>query len=586
MGVGKTKEALEDEVRQIRHQYPGLKDDSAFVLWFLRAYLADTEDAAVEALTGETSDKGIDAILLDQVARQAIIIQGKYREALGGRREIRNDVLALADMSSLVWADKTIQNGFLKGVSTRVRGKLGELVRCVTKQSYGLRLYYVTTGACSEHLRVEAMNRACRAKGDVELVVFDAPLVKAVFEDYLEGVAPAVPSLILRVGCEESVQTQGNVYRFDPRTRIESWVFPMRAKDIGDMFAKAGVRLFARNIRGFLGNTEINRAMAATISNEPRNFWYYNNGITIVCDRAKKEQQHGEDVLKVDRPQVINGQQTVRTLSEATSDRASALVKVIQIPRENLSQDEYDDLVRSIVKSTNWQNYIKPSDLVSNDKVQVFLERELRRVGYHYLRKRQTKQEARALYRGLAFRQLKKDELAQAVGACLFDPALLRKGKEELFDERHYRSIFGPRELSFYLAPYWLMRCVQYVARGKPRRAYPKWLVLNYVWARLGQFLGTGENELRFRRACEQDLQDVISPLHKSIEGIFRAANTFYRAESGHGEQAKDESTFFRLTRLNERFAKFLDSQKNPYKSRTNTAIRQFKLALEGVELS
>jgi hypothetical protein len=139
-----------------------------------------------------------------------------------------------------------------------------------------------------------------------------------------------------------------------------------------------------------LGNTEINKAIASTISDEPRNFWYYNNGITIVCDRAKKEQHRGEDVLKVDRPQVINGQQTVRTLSEAESDRASVLVKVIKIPRENLNEDEYDDLVRSIVKATNWQNSIKPSDLVSNDKVQVFLERELRRVGYHYLRKRQT----------------------------------------------------------------------------------------------------------------------------------------------------------------------------------------------------
>jgi hypothetical protein len=585
MGVNETKEALKDEVRQIRGQYPGLKDDSAFVLWFLRAYLADTEDAAVEALTGETSDKGIDAILLDHVTRQAIIIQGKYREALGARREGRNDVLALADMSPLVWADKTFRDDFLTGVSLRVRRKLSELVRCVTKQSYGLRLYYVTTGTCSEGLRVEAMKRVVQAKGDAELVVFDAPLVQAVFKDYLEGVAPAVPSLILRIASEESVQTQGNVYRFDPRNRIESWVFSMRAKDVGDMFTKVGVRLFARNIRGFLGNTEINRAIAATINDEPRNFWYFNNGITIVCDRAKKEQHRGEDVLKVDRPQVINGQQTVRTLSETESNRASVLVKVIQIPRESLTEDEYDDLVRNIVKATNWQNSIKPSDLVSNDKVQVFLERELRRVGYHYLRKRQTKQEARALYRGLALRQLKKDELAQAVGACLFDPAVVRKGKEGLFDEQYYRSVFGSRELSFYLAPYWLMRRVQYAARGKPRRAYPKWLVLNYTWARLGQFVGSGENELRFRRACEQELENVISPLHKVIDGIFKAVDAFYRTERGHGEQAKDESTFFQLSRLNERFAKFWNSQKNTHKSRTETAIRQFGVALEGMEL-
>jgi len=585
MATNENQEALRDEVRQIRDQYPGLKEDSAFVLWFLRAYLADSEDAAVEALTGETSDKGIDAVFLDHSAKQANIVQDKYRQTVGGHAESRNDVLALADMSALIWAKNTFRRDFFNGVSARVRAKLGELMRCVTKRNYALKLYYVTTGTCSETLRAEGVNRAVQVKGDTELIMFDARLVRAVFKDYLEGVAPAIPSLVLRIGCEASVQTDGNVYRFDPQNKIESWVFSMRAKDVGGMFARAGVRLFARNIRGFLGDTEINAAIAATISEEPRNFWYYNNGITIVCDRAKKEQRRGEDVLKVDRPQVINGQQTVRTLSDAESGRASVLVKVIQIPRETLTEDEYDALVRKIVKATNWQNPIKPSDLVSNDKLQVFLEREMRRVGYHYLRKRQTKQEARALYRGLALRPIKKDELAQAVAACLFDPVVVRKGKEGLFDEQYYPSIFGSRDLSFYLAPYWLMRRVQYAAHGKPRRAYPKWLVLNYAWARVGQWLGSGEDELRFRRACEQQVDSVMTPLHKVIEGMFKAADAFYRAERGHGEQAKDESTFFQATKLDRMFAKFWNSQKNIYRNRTEAAIKGFRMALEGVEL-
>ena len=30
---------IKDEINQIRKTYPKLKDDSAFVLWFLRAYL-------------------------------------------------------------------------------------------------------------------------------------------------------------------------------------------------------------------------------------------------------------------------------------------------------------------------------------------------------------------------------------------------------------------------------------------------------------------------------------------------------------------------------------------------------------------
>ena len=40
------------------------------------------------------------------------------------------------------------------------------------------------------------------------------------------------------------------------------------------------------NVRGFLGSTEINRGMEATLTREPEYFWYYNNGVTIVCDDA------------------------------------------------------------------------------------------------------------------------------------------------------------------------------------------------------------------------------------------------------------------------------------------------------------
>jgi hypothetical protein len=35
------------------------------------------------------------------------------------------------------------------------------------------------------------------------------------------------------------------------------------------MFREAGVRLFARNVRGFLGSTEINRGLEATLKGEP-----------------------------------------------------------------------------------------------------------------------------------------------------------------------------------------------------------------------------------------------------------------------------------------------------------------------------
>jgi hypothetical protein len=364
----------------------------------------------------------------------------------------------------------------------------------------------------------------------------------------------------------------------------------MSAKDVGEMFKNAGIRLFARNIRGYLGQSnEINEAMAKTARDEPHNFWYYNNGVTIVCDNAKREIQGGQDVLRVERPQVINGQQTTRTLHDNPSTRASLLVRVVKIPRNPGDEDEYDDLVSSIVRATNWQNAIKPSDLISNDHIQVFLEREMRKRGYQYIRKRMTKSEAKTLFGNQWYYQIKKDEMAQAIAACEFDPALVRKGKEGLFDERYYRSLFGSRSISFYLSRYWLMRQVQLAAQGYPERAYAKWLSLHFTWGKISHYIGSGEGEKRFRYVCEHSrpssMEIPVWELYRALVGIFKAALAFYRLKRGKGEEAKDVSTFFQLTKLNQAFDSFWSSVKNLHRNEVEYRLRKFGIALNKVEI-
>ncbi len=352
------------------------------------------------------------------------------------------------------------------------------------------------------------------------------------------------------------------------------------------MYSKVGRRLFAKNIRGWLGsNTHINKSIEETIKKEPYNFWYFNNGITIVCDDAKRETQGGQDAIIIDGAQIINGQQTTRTLCESDSKDTNVLVKIIKIPRDFESNGDYDVLVNSIVRSTNWQNYILPSDLVSNDYIQVLLEKEFRKQGYQYIRKNMSKSEARTMY-GHGFHQIDKRELAQAVAACLFDPLIVRKGRERLFEDPYYKSIYGSNQLSFYLSKYWLMRQVQYAARGVPVRAYPKWLVLNFAWKEISRSIGSGYSEKRFRFACEHNLySEVLNPLLYALTDTFRAALTFYRLNRGKGDEARDVSTFFQLTKLDVEFEKFWGSSKNPYRNKVKNHFKKFRERLEVLEI-
>ena len=189
---------------------------------------------------------------------------------------------------------------------------------------------------------------------------------------------------------------------------------------VAGLYERARTRLFARNVRGFLGSTEINRGMEATLQTEPEYFWYYNNGVTIVCDEATRESSLGRDILRVTNPQVINGQQTTRTLARSHGKRsgASVLVRVIRVPRlPQRGGNDFETLVSRIVSATNWQNAIRPSDLMSNDRRQIEIERQFRKLHYLYVRKRMTKGEARSAAGTRHLRVVKKEELAQAVGS-------------------------------------------------------------------------------------------------------------------------------------------------------------------------
>jgi len=181
-------------------------------------------------------------------------------------------------------------------------------------------------------------------------------------------------------------------------TGIESWAFPVNVRHIAQIYDKAGIRLFARNVRGFLGTSKINKDLEKTLDSEPEFFWYYNNGITIICDSAERLSRAGRNVIRIINPQVINGQQTTRILRQhaARNAKASVLVRVISVPRESEEDaSRFENLVSKIVAATNWQNAIRASDLMANDRTQIEMERNLRKFEYYYVRKRESKGEAR-----------------------------------------------------------------------------------------------------------------------------------------------------------------------------------------------
>lgn len=580
-----TEADLRREIADYRERYPKLGDDELFVLWFLRAFVTDDESQAVKALCGGGRDKGVDAVFIDDAARIVFIVQGKYRQKVGGKGEHRTDVTSFSQLAvDLGAAEKEGFSRLTRNLSPEVQGKLEQARDRVRKRGYSLHLYYVTLGRCSKNLLDEAARIARSSDISASFELLDGKRILLLLADYLDGVAPPVPSLDLEIESGGGVRTGGVFNRYDGKTDIESWVFAMTDVAIGALFARAGTRLFARNVRGFLGSTEINRGMEATLEKEPEFFWYYNNGITIVCDDARQESSRGRNILRVTNPQVINGQQTTRTLSNNTrrGPRASALVRVIRVPREpGVRTGRFDTLVSRIVGATNWQNAIRPSDLMSNDRRQIEIERQFRKLNYQYMRKRMTKGEVRRAAGVRHLRLVKKEEIAQAVAATELDPSVVREGKERLFEERWYGQVFPTAEPNFYLSRYRLLRLVSWAARGYPERAYAKWLVMHFVWHRLEPLCRARARADAFRVATEKDFGPLVGPLIRAIDAVYTSSLSMYRRKRGTGRRAVDVSTFFKRRRLHAEFEKHWKRADNRSRAGFTRAWASFERALE-----
>jgi hypothetical protein len=581
MKVPLTEKDLHIQLADVRNRYPRLKDDEIFLLWFMSATVTDNENEAATALTGHSRDKGTDAVLTDDRSKLVSVVQGKYHKKINKTNESRPDVMSFAQIACDLHGTDEQFKAFLKEIDTRVHEKFRYARECLRRRGYRLKLYFVTTAKCSSSLIQEAGQKCRQAEGPAFIEIFDGKRVLLTLSDFLDGVAPPVPSLDLPLEVGKGVTSECH-RRHDARENITAWIFSMNASAVADMYETAGIRLFARNVRGFLGkSTQVNRGMHATLSTEPWNFWYYNNGVTMICDRAERISVGGRDVMRVSNPQIINGQQTTRTLHEADGRESTAavLVKAIMVPRDpRAGSEKFDMLVSRIVAATNWQNAIRASDLMANDRRQIEIERELRKFNYYYLRKRQSKSEARRFI-GAHQRVVTKEDIAQAVAGCELDPAIVREGKEGLFEEHLYPKVFPTSDPHFYLNRFRLKYEVRHRSKGYPERAYATWLVLHIMWSRVAPIIRSRGLGGVFREASERH-QQPIGYLSDAVNSAFRAALSFYRHEKGQGEKAIDVSTFFKRKGLEPEFETYLRGRGRAFSKTVEKRLKRFEAEL------
>lgn len=490
--------------------------------------------------------------------------------------ESRADLIEFAQLAKHLSSDDSEFKRFTERMDDLARRKARMARTRLLDKQYRLNMHYVTLGRCARQLAYQARDSARAAAGasldhPPELQVFDGDAVLAVLGDYLDGVAPPVPSLRLRSAGEVA-------YQHDRDSGIESWVFSMNGKEVGQLLESNGEKLFARNIRGYLGeDRKVNRAMRETIARRPETFLFLNNGITVICDTANRGQSGGAELLEVFNPQIINGQQTTHVLREAggKARRAKVFVRVIGVKRgKGQGWTDYEKMVGSIVEATNSQNTIKASDLRSNDRLQVRLQRELRKLNYFYIRKagRSHEWDLAAQHQ----RKIKKEEAARAVMACKSAATLLNDGVQALFEPPIYHEVFrfGAQEI---LTRWWLLKTVDAHARGIGERQASKFLVMQFVWEQLGEVIE--EKEDVFISGCEAD-GEITAALDRVVLHASKGVLQHYRLDRGSGAARLEPNPFFKRRDRYEKFIRFWRSQRSSHRKNFTIAAKAFRSTL------
>lgn len=208
--------------------------------------------------------------------------------------------------------------------------------------------------------------------------------------------------------------------------------------------------IFAFNVRDYQGsNVEVNKDIKATLeSKEPLDFWWLNNGITILSSKASVAGK----TISLDDVQVVNGLQTTNTIyhyindkqnhSEALDEERALLIKIV-VTNDPETRDR-------VIKATNFQTPIPPASLKATDPIQLDIENFFLNHEWFYDRRKN-------YYKNTGKRPdriISIPYLAQSVIAIVFhEPDIARSRPSSIIKkDTDYRRVFSQRiSLDVYL---------------------------------------------------------------------------------------------------------------------------------------
>lgn len=195
--------------------------------------------------------------------------------------------------------------------------------------------------------------------------------------------------------------------------------------------------IFDDNVRLYLKQrTNINKNIKKTALDERErlNFFFYNNGITITCDKIDYQGERSPTIT-LENFQIVNGGQSIHALRSAFEETQNGFENITILCK--IYETNNVSFKSRIAEYTNSQNPVKDRDIRSIDLIQIKLEEDFKNLGYFYERKRgQYENETRE-------RKIDSEKLGQALLSFSLEKPAEAKNKKSIIFGDEYEKIFN-----------------------------------------------------------------------------------------------------------------------------------------------
>lgn len=322
-------------------------------------YPADENDRQDSII--RTDDFSIDVVFESRENREAYLLQCKF-EKPAANDPIEEETLKTFFSNAELLKDKNYIKS-RKSNNERIEDLSGEYQYWIDND-YTVHFVFVSTFRSTEKMR--ALEHKFNAHFKNQQISFHVWDIDALKEEYLsvksvEQLYPEAVTFDLAAGQYLRLSGEPN-----------NITFAVRGTTLQTIFRQHKDRLFNWNIRRFLGRKgQVNQGMTTTLDKEPQFFFYYNNGISALCDGFEFDENTKR--LRVSKLQIVNGAQTMGALGAADESKANQAYVLVKLTALKNAHRETGPAA-ALIRSNNTQNSLRLPDFRSNDPIQLWLE--------------------------------------------------------------------------------------------------------------------------------------------------------------------------------------------------------------------